>query len=167
MILLRKTDRLLHRADSIKWVSPLSKVTRFKVTNIPSTMKYNACCFSTKEIVVSKWSQNPYIRGTWSDPVIGTDSTAFANMAGRIKNMFFAGEATHADWYGYMQGGYFSGLDRAKEIASCIEGKKCDSYQPSTSLPVIIKAQECKSKASRKKSLTVSLLVALIFFSCF
>ena len=83
----------------------------------------------------------------------------------RQHGLFFAGEATHADWYGYMQGGYFSGLDRAKEIASCVQGKKCDSYQPSTSLPVIIKAQECKSKASRKKGLTVSLLAALIFIA--
>jgi len=38
-------------------------------------------------------------------------------MAGRLKNLFFAGEATHEDWYGYLQGVYFSGFYRAREIA--------------------------------------------------
>ena len=55
----------------------------------------------------SKWSQNSYVLGCWTDPVIGTDSSMFANMAGRVENLFFAGEAAHADWYGFIQGGYY------------------------------------------------------------
>lgn len=114
---------------------------------------------------MSKWSQNPYIRGTWADPVIGTDSSVFANMAGRLNNLFFAGEATHADWYGYMQGGYLSGLERAMEIASCIQGKRCDLYTPSTDLPVIVKTQQCKaSKASGNKVFSVGLLATTVIF---
>ena len=123
---------------------------------------------SFKEIVVSKWSKNPYTRGSWTEPVVGTDSSVFANMAGRLKNLFFAGEATHSEWYGYIQGAYFSGLDKAKEIASCVQGEKCESYQPSTGLPVIIKPQDCKakSKASKKAMLPVILLAGLFFFGC-
>ena len=100
--------------------------------------------------------------------MIGTDSSVFANMAGRLNNLFFAGEATHADWYGFMQGGYFSGLERAMEIASCIQGRKCDPYTPSTDLPVIVKTQQCKvSKASGNKVFPVSLLATtIIFFNC-
>ena len=120
---------------------------------------------SLKDIVVSKWSKNPYTLGSYTDPVVGTDSSVFANMAGRLKNLFFAGEATHEDWYGYIQGSYFSGLDRAKEIASCIQGKKCESYQPSTGLPVI--KQDCKSKASQMAMLPVSLLAWLLLFLSF
>ena len=114
------------------------------------------------EIVLSKWSQNPYARGSWSDPVIGTDHTVHANMAGRVKNLFFGGEATHGDWYGFMQGAYFSGQERANEIASCIQRKKCEAYQPSTGIPVIVKP--CVINASFQKRLSLSLLaVALIF----
>ena len=91
--------------------------------------------------MVSKWSQNPYVLGCWTDPVIGTDSSVFANMAGRLKNLFFAGEATHADWYGFIQGGYYSGLERANDIAGCIQGGKCQPYEPSTGLPVIVKTR--------------------------
>ena len=119
--------------------------------------------------MVSKWSRNPYTQGSWADPVVGTDSTVWANMAGRLKNLFFAGEATHADWYGYLQGAYFSGLERAEEIAGCIKGEKCESYQPSTGIPVIIKTQECKlkSKSSRMGLFPVSLLAGFISLSCF
>ena len=112
--------------------------------------------------MLSKWSQNPYARGSWSDPVIGTDHTVHANMAGRIKNLFFGGEATHGDWYGFMQGAYYSGQERANEIASCIQRKKCEAYQPSTGIPVIVKP--CVINASFQKRLSLSLLaVALIF----
>ena len=36
--------------------------------------------------------------------------------------------------YGYVQGGFFSGLERANEIAGCIQGEKCEPYEPSTGL---------------------------------
>ncbi|KAK2557903.1 Polyamine oxidase 1, partial [Acropora cervicornis] len=76
------------------------------------------------EIVVSKWSQNPYVRGSWSDPVVGTDHSAHANMARPIKNLFFGGEAVHGEWYGFMQGAYYSAREQANEIASLIRRKK-------------------------------------------
>ena len=107
--------------------------------------------------MVSKWSQNPYVLGCWTEPVIGTDSSVFANMAGRVKNLFFAGEATHADWYGFIQGDYYSGLERANDIAGCIQSGKCQPYEPFTGLPVIVKTQDCKpkSKASQIAVLNV------------
>ena len=121
---------------------------------------------SVQEIVLNKWSQNPYVRGSWSDPVIGTDSSVHANMAGRLKNLFFAGEATDGDWYGFMQGAYYSGLKGANEIASCIQGKKCDAYQPTTGLPLIVKGRP--SDASYRKPRPISVMSsALIFLYCF
>ncbi|XP_068722900.1 uncharacterized protein [Montipora capricornis] len=118
------------------------------------------------EIVLNKWSQNPYIKGSYCDPVIGTDSSVFANMAGRLKNLFFAGEATHADWYGYLQGGYYSGLEKANEIASCLQGKKCEAYQPTTGIPAIVKG--CPSIAFRVQTLPVGVMAtALILLYCF
>ena len=120
--------------------------------------------------MVSKWSQNPYVLGCWTDPVIGTDSSVFANMAGRVKNLFFAGEATQGDWYGFIQGGYYSGLERANDIASCIQGRKCQPYEPSTGLPVIVKTRDCrpKSKASQMAVVNViSLFIGLPFLGCF
>ena len=41
-------------------------------------------------------------------------------MAGRLNNLFFAGECTSEEYYGYVQGAYFTGRDKAEEIANCI-----------------------------------------------
>ena len=59
--------------------------------------------------------------------------------------------------------------NKAKEIASCIQGEKCESYQPFTGLPVIIKTQDCKakSKASQKTILPVTLLGFVSLFRLF
>ena len=81
------------------------------------------------EIVVSKWSQNPYVVGSWSDPVVGTDHNDHACMASRIKNLFFGGEAAHGHWYGFMQGAYYSGWERANQIASLIQRENCEANQ--------------------------------------
>ena len=79
--------------------------------------------------MVSKWSQNPYVVGSWSDPVVGTDHNAHTYMASRIKNLFFGGEAAHGHWYGFMQGAYYSGLERANQIASLIQRENCEANQ--------------------------------------
>ena len=86
------------------------------------------------DIHVSKWSQNPYVGGSWTDPVVGTSWGHYDNMAGRLKNLFFAGESTSGDYYGYVQGAYFTGRDKANEIADCINGVKCDEYEPAEEL---------------------------------
>ena len=53
-------------------------------------------------------------------------------MAGRVKNLFFAGEGTSSEYYGYVQGAYFTGRDKANEIARCIKGKECEPYEPAS-----------------------------------
>ena len=72
---------------------------------------------------MSKWSQNKFTRGSFSDAVIGTDDTAYRNIARRLGPLFFAGEGTSDEWYGYVQGGYYTGKDKAKAIAKCIKWK--------------------------------------------
>ena len=85
---------------------------------------------SRLDIHVSKWSQNPFVRCAWTDPVVGTSWGHYENMSGRLKNLFFAGESTSDEYYGYVQGAYFTGRNKAKEIASCIKGGACKAYKP-------------------------------------
>ena len=53
-------------------------------------------------------------------------------MAGRLDNLFFAGECTSEEYYGYVQGAYFTGRDKAEEIVNCIFKKPgtCRPYVP-------------------------------------
>ena len=83
-------------------------------------------------IHVSKWSQNPFVRCAWTDPVVGTSWGHYENMSGRLKNLFFAGESTSQEYYGYVQGAYFTGRDKAEDIISCIKGGECEAYTSTT-----------------------------------
>ena len=158
--------------DNTKWKkssSTLSLALECRVQFICRTVNPNikflsSILFLFLEIALSKWSQNPYFRGSWSDPVIDTDHTVYANMAGRIKNLFFGGEATHEDWHGFKQGAYYSGGERANEIASCIRGKKCETYQPFTGLAVI--DETLASKVSSDKLLWLSPMFVAICLFC-
>ena len=53
----------------------------------------------------------------------------FHNLQGRLGNLFFAGEATEEDYWGYTQGGYLTGLKQAKAILGCLNGKNCPEYE--------------------------------------
>ena len=41
----------------------------------------------------------------------------FSNLAKNLGRLYFAGEATSEDWYGYMQGAYFTGKEQGQRIA--------------------------------------------------
>ena len=86
--------------------------------------------FLLLELYVSRFSQNPYIRGSYSNAVVGTASADFENLLGRLGDLFFAGEAAAEEYWGYLQGGYLTGLKQAKVILSCLKGKECPEYEP-------------------------------------
>jgi polyamine oxidase len=79
---------------------------------------------------VSKWTTNPYVRGSFSNPVVGSSKADFHNLAGRVGNLFFAGEASSEKYYGFVQGGYYTGLEQAKAIINCLHNNDCPAYEP-------------------------------------
>ena len=48
----------------------------------------------------------------------------FENLGKNLGRLYFAGEATSADWYGYMQGAYITGRDKGNTIAYAILGEE-------------------------------------------
>ncbi|XP_028412400.1 polyamine oxidase 6-like [Dendronephthya gigantea] len=79
------------------------------------------------DVVVSKWVTNEYVRGSYSNPVVGSTKADFQHLAGRVGNLFFSGEATSEKYFGFLQGGYVTGLAQAKAILSCLHDKECAS----------------------------------------
>lgn len=71
-----------------------------------------------------------YVRGSYSNPVVGSTSAEFRNLAGRVDNLFFSGEATLEKYYGFLQGGYATGLAKAKAILNCLNDEACSTYKP-------------------------------------
>ena len=68
-------------------------------------------------IFYRRWSKDPFTRGAYSEPVVGMTPQDFSNLAENLGRLYFAGEATSEDWYGYMQGAYFTGKKQGQRIA--------------------------------------------------
>lgn len=90
------------------------------------------------EILVPRWHSNPLFRGSYSNWPIGELSQHHVNMKAPLLNrVFFAGEAMSTDFYGFLQGAWFSGADTAYQVIQCIQDKcpKAEYY------PTITKAR--------------------------
>jgi monoamine oxidase len=64
---------------------------------------------------LTRWSQDPFSRGSYSGLPIGSSSRDRVNLAAPVNDsLYFAGEATDVHDYGTIHGAYFSGLRVAK-----------------------------------------------------
>jgi hypothetical protein len=111
--------------------------------------------------VVGKFSQNPYVRGSYSNAVVGTTSADFENLLGRLGGLFFSGEASSDDYWGYAQGAYLTGLKQAKVILGCLEGNECPEYKPE-STDICETTGETTSVANIEKS-SFACIIFLLF----
>jgi hypothetical protein len=69
------------------------------------------------KIVVTRWASDPFTRGSYSFPAVGSTPTDYKNIAESVKGrLFFAGEVTEPDYYGTVHGAYLSGIRAAHEI---------------------------------------------------
>ncbi|PFX17976.1 Polyamine oxidase [Stylophora pistillata] len=72
------------------------------------------------DIYYHRWSKEPLTQGAFSDPVVGMTSKDWENIGKNLGRLYFAGEATSEEWYGYMQGAYLTGDKKGKMIAENI-----------------------------------------------
>ena len=77
-------------------------------------------------IFYRRWSKDPFTRGAYSEPVVGMTPQDFSNLAENLGRLYFAGEATSEDWYGYMQGAYLTGKKQGQKIADDFLQKKLE-----------------------------------------
>ncbi|KAI8997016.1 hypothetical protein BDB01DRAFT_769532 [Pilobolus umbonatus] len=76
------------------------------------------------EILFPRWHNDPLFRGSYSNWPIGELDEHHANMKASLKNrVFFAGEAMSAEYYGFLQGAWFSGHNAASDVAKCLKSK--------------------------------------------
>ncbi len=63
--------------------------------------------------IIPNWIDNPLIRGAYTYLPIGFN---FELLAAPLGNLYFSGEATSANFNGYVHGAYFSGIDTAELV---------------------------------------------------
>ncbi|KAG6909773.1 hypothetical protein DXG01_015489 [Tephrocybe rancida] len=77
----------------------------------------------------ARWFSDPLFRGSYSNWPPSFVSQHHDNLRANVERLYFAGEATSQDYYGYLHGAYFEGVDIAKIVTKCIRGKGCVELQ--------------------------------------
>ena len=70
-----------------------------------------------------RWSLEPWAYGSYSNWPPGTTLEMHQNLRANVGRLWFAGEATSAEYYGFLHGAYFEGQAVGQEVAACVQGK--------------------------------------------
>lgn len=73
------------------------------------------------DIYYPRWGLDRYFFGSWANLPIGISRQDYVNLQAPVKQVFFAGEATHELYNGYVHGGYLTGVEQAKNIAKHVK----------------------------------------------
>lgn len=86
-----------------------------------------------------RWGDVPWALGSYSNWPSGTSLEMHQNLRANVGRVFFAGEATSAQYYGFLHGAYSEGLEVGNTVAACLEeeeeegmdggGEACAGYQ--------------------------------------
>lgn len=76
--------------------------------------------------------------GSYSNWPPATSLQSHQNLRSNVGNLFFAGEATSQEFFGYLQGAYFEGTHAGEFIASCLSGSgNCTVSDEQKKYPVL------------------------------
>ncbi|KAF7732131.1 hypothetical protein EC973_006386 [Apophysomyces ossiformis] len=90
------------------------------------------------EFLFPRWHSDPLFRGSFSNWPIGELGAHHINMKAPLHNrVFFGGEHMHGEYFGYLQGAWFSGADAASDVTQCVKSK----CRPAKYYPVLTNAK--------------------------
>ncbi|KAL9637820.1 MAG: hypothetical protein Q9164_001963 [Protoblastenia rupestris] len=72
------------------------------------------------DFLYPRWSLEPWTYGSYSNWPPGTTLEMHQNLRANVGRLFFAGEATSQQYFGYLHGAYDEGRDVAEQIVGCI-----------------------------------------------
>ncbi|RPA82473.1 amine oxidase [Ascobolus immersus RN42] len=72
-----------------------------------------------------RWTQEKWTYGSFSNWPTGYSLDMHANLRANLGRLWFAGEATNAQYFGYMHGAYEEGKEAGIRIAKCLKGRTC------------------------------------------
>ncbi|KAF2032882.1 amine oxidase [Setomelanomma holmii] len=81
-----------------------------------------------------RWTQTPWAYGSYSNWPTGTTLEMHQNLRANVGRLYFAGEATSAEYFGFMHGAWFEGREAGEKIAGMITAEcrnpesGCDGY---------------------------------------
>ena len=74
------------------------------------------------DIVVPKWKTNKYFYGSYSLSPENATHLDFVALRANVGPIFFAGEASHETYQGYIHGAFYEGKNRAYDVMQALNG---------------------------------------------
>ena len=75
------------------------------------------------DFMYPRWSLEPWAFGSYSNWPPSYTLEMHQNLRASVGRLWFAGEATSTEYYGFLHGAYFEGQRAGEQIAKCIKGK--------------------------------------------
>ena len=75
------------------------------------------------DFMYPRWGKTPWAFGSYSNWPPGLTLEGHQNLRAPTARLWFAGEATSQEYYGYLHGAYFEGKRAGEKIAACVKGK--------------------------------------------
>eukprot|EP00731_Ephydatia_muelleri_P032620 Em0024g164a len=70
------------------------------------------------DLLIPDWAEDPLYQGSYSFPGVRRGAS-HSTLAAPVGNLFFSGEATSENFYGYVHGAYIAGVHTAYAVMSC------------------------------------------------
>ncbi|KAL9090251.1 MAG: hypothetical protein Q9159_002056 [Coniocarpon cinnabarinum] len=90
-----------------------------------------------KAFMYPRWGQMPWAYGSYSNWPTGVTLRQHQNLRANVGALWFAGEHTHPEYYGFLQGAYFEGQRVAESVAACLNGTSGDDCPGELHYPVL------------------------------
>lgn len=74
------------------------------------------------DFMYPRWGQTPWARGSYSNWPPGLTLEGHQNLRANVDRLWFAGEATSQQYFGYLQGGYLEGKGTGERVATLVNG---------------------------------------------
>lgn len=74
------------------------------------------------DFMYPRWSLEPWAHGSYSNWPWGVTLEMHQNLRANIGRLHFAGEATSAEYFGFLQGAWYEGQNAGQTVAACIQG---------------------------------------------
>lgn len=75
-----------------------------------------------KSFMYPRWSTTPWVYDSYSNWPRGLTLRGNQNLRANNGRLWYAGEATSAEFFGYLQGAYFEGRSVGEAVAGCLKG---------------------------------------------
>lgn len=75
-----------------------------------------------------RWTKTPWAYGSYSNWPVGTTLEMHQNLRANADRLWFAGEATSAEYFGFLHGAWFEGREAGAQIAAVMKGECVNLY---------------------------------------